>query len=79
MTLYANKSRLGGPRLRKKNLIYLLRRNIKTTAKRQIEFKEDRLIQNQTECPRRCLRILTSSNHENTSCFPYFVIGTRIP
>jgi hypothetical protein len=31
MTLYANKSRLGRPRLRKGNLIYLLRRNIKTT------------------------------------------------
>jgi hypothetical protein len=29
MTLYANKSRLGKPRLREKNLIYLLRRNIK--------------------------------------------------
>ena len=31
MTLYANKSRLGRPRLREKNLVYLLRRNIKTT------------------------------------------------
>jgi hypothetical protein len=31
MTLYANKSRLGKSRLRGKNLIYLLRRNIKTT------------------------------------------------
>jgi hypothetical protein len=30
MTLYANKSRLERPRLREKNLIYLLRRNIKT-------------------------------------------------
>jgi hypothetical protein len=30
MTLYANKSRLGRPRLRKNDLIYLLRRNIKT-------------------------------------------------
>jgi hypothetical protein len=29
MTLYANKSRLEGPRLRGKDLIYLLRRNIK--------------------------------------------------
>jgi hypothetical protein len=29
MTLYANKSRLGGPYFREKNLIYLLRRNIK--------------------------------------------------
>jgi hypothetical protein len=29
MTLYANKSRLGGPRLRERNLVYLLRRNIK--------------------------------------------------
>jgi hypothetical protein len=29
MTLYANKSRLERPRLRKENLIYLLRRNIK--------------------------------------------------
>jgi hypothetical protein len=29
MTLYANKSRLGGSRLRERNLIYLLRRNIK--------------------------------------------------
>jgi hypothetical protein len=29
MTLYANKSRLGKSYLRKKNLIYLLRRNIK--------------------------------------------------
>ena len=29
MTLYANKSRLGKPRLRKGNLVYLLRRNIK--------------------------------------------------
>ena len=29
ITLYANKSRLGRPRLRKKDLIYLLRRNIK--------------------------------------------------
>jgi hypothetical protein len=28
--LYANKSRLGEPRLRKEDLIYLLRRNIKT-------------------------------------------------
>jgi hypothetical protein len=31
MTLYANKSRLGRPRLREKNLVYLLRRNIKIT------------------------------------------------
>jgi hypothetical protein len=31
MTLYANKSRLEGPRLQRKDLIYLLRRNIKTT------------------------------------------------
>jgi hypothetical protein len=30
MTLYVNKSRLGRPRFRKGNLIYLLRRNIKT-------------------------------------------------
>jgi hypothetical protein len=30
MTLYANKSRLERPRLREKDLIYLLRRNIKT-------------------------------------------------
>jgi hypothetical protein len=30
MTLYANKSRLGKPRLRERDLIYLLRRNIKT-------------------------------------------------
>jgi hypothetical protein len=30
MTFYANKSRLGRPRLREKNLVYLLRRNIKT-------------------------------------------------
>jgi hypothetical protein len=29
MTLYANKSKLGKPRFRKRNLIYLLRRNIK--------------------------------------------------
>jgi hypothetical protein len=29
MTLYVNKSRLEGPRLREKDLIYLLRRNIK--------------------------------------------------
>jgi hypothetical protein len=29
MTLYVNKSRLGGSRLREKDLIYLLRRNIK--------------------------------------------------
>jgi hypothetical protein len=29
MTLYANKSRLGGPRLQRGYLIYLLRRNIK--------------------------------------------------
>jgi hypothetical protein len=29
MILYANKSRLGRPRLRERNLIYLLRRNIK--------------------------------------------------
>jgi hypothetical protein len=29
MILYANKSKLGGPRLREKNLIYLLWRNIK--------------------------------------------------
>ena len=29
MTLYANRSRLGKSRLRKKNLVYLLRRNIK--------------------------------------------------
>ena len=29
MTLYANKSRLGEPRFQKKDLIYLLRRNIK--------------------------------------------------
>jgi hypothetical protein len=29
MTLYANKSRLGRPRLREGNLVYLLRRNIK--------------------------------------------------
>jgi hypothetical protein len=31
MTLYANKSRLGRPRLWEGNLIYLLRRNIKIT------------------------------------------------
>jgi hypothetical protein len=31
MTLYANKSRLGRPRLREGNLVYLLRRNIKIT------------------------------------------------
>jgi hypothetical protein len=31
MTLYANKSRLGKPRLREENLVYLLRRNIKIT------------------------------------------------
>jgi hypothetical protein len=31
MALYANKSKLGKPRLRKDDLIYLLRRNIKTT------------------------------------------------
>jgi hypothetical protein len=31
MTLYANKSRLEGPRLREGDLVYLLRRNIKTT------------------------------------------------
>jgi hypothetical protein len=31
MTLYANKSKLGKPRLREKDLIYLLRRNIKIT------------------------------------------------
>jgi hypothetical protein len=31
MTLYANKSRLGKSRLRERNLIYLLRRNIKIT------------------------------------------------
>ena len=30
ITLYANKSRLGGPRLRERDLVYLLRRNIKT-------------------------------------------------
>jgi hypothetical protein len=30
MTLYANKSRLEGPYLQRENLIYLLRRNIKT-------------------------------------------------
>ena len=30
MTLYANKSRLGEPRLRKKDLVYLLQRNVKT-------------------------------------------------
>jgi hypothetical protein len=30
MTLYANKSKLGKPRLRERNLIYLLRRNVKT-------------------------------------------------
>jgi Chromo (CHRromatin Organisation MOdifier) domain len=30
MTLYANKSRLEGPRLREEDLVYLLRRNIKT-------------------------------------------------
>jgi hypothetical protein len=29
MTLYANKSKFGGPRLRKEDLVYLLRRNIK--------------------------------------------------
>jgi hypothetical protein len=29
MTLYANKSKLGKPRLRERNLVYLLRRNIK--------------------------------------------------
>ena len=29
MTLYANKFRLGRPRFREKNLVYLLRRNIK--------------------------------------------------
>jgi hypothetical protein len=29
MILYANKSRLGRPRLRERNLIYLLRQNIK--------------------------------------------------
>jgi hypothetical protein len=31
MTLYANKSRLEGPRLRGGDLVYLLRRNIKIT------------------------------------------------
>jgi hypothetical protein len=31
MTLYANRSRLEGSHLRKRDLIYLLRRNIKTT------------------------------------------------
>jgi hypothetical protein len=31
MTLYANKSRLERPRLQKRDLVYLLRRNIKTT------------------------------------------------
>jgi hypothetical protein len=31
MTLYVNKSRLGGPCLRERDLIYLLRRNIKIT------------------------------------------------
>jgi hypothetical protein len=31
MILYAKKSRLGGSRLRKKDFIYLLRRNIKIT------------------------------------------------
>ena len=31
MTLYANKSRLGKPYFQKRNLIYLLRRNIKIT------------------------------------------------
>jgi hypothetical protein len=31
MILYANKSRLGGPRLRESDLVYLLRRNIKIT------------------------------------------------
>jgi hypothetical protein len=29
MTLYANKSKLGGPRFREGDLVYLLRRNIK--------------------------------------------------
>ena len=29
--MYYNKSKLEGPRFRKKNLVYLLRRNIKTT------------------------------------------------
>jgi hypothetical protein len=29
MTLYANRSRLKGPRLRGENLVYLLRRNVK--------------------------------------------------
>jgi hypothetical protein len=31
MTLYANKSKLEGPRLQRKDLVYLLRRNIKIT------------------------------------------------
>jgi hypothetical protein len=31
MTLYANKSRLEGPHLQKRHLVYLLRRNIKIT------------------------------------------------
>jgi hypothetical protein len=31
MTLYANKFRLGGPRFREGNLVYLLRQNIKIT------------------------------------------------
>jgi hypothetical protein len=31
MTLYANKSRLKRPRLRERDLVYLLRRNIKIT------------------------------------------------
>ena len=31
MTLYANKSRLERPRLRERDLVYLLRRNIKIT------------------------------------------------
>jgi hypothetical protein len=31
MTLYANKSKFGRPRLRERDLVYLLRRNIKTT------------------------------------------------
>jgi hypothetical protein len=41
MILYANKSRLEGPRFRERDLVYLLRRNIKTIRPSdKLDFKK---------------------------------------
>jgi hypothetical protein len=53
MTLYANKSRLAGPRFSEEDLVYFLRQNIKTTrssnkldSKKISSFKVKRNIKN---------------------------------